>query len=66
MDKYSSLLQKSVNYGRNEFYDTDPWIGFGLQVKIKTVLSLQLSFTNCSLINQPVARDRCYKTLIVQ
>jgi hypothetical protein len=23
-DKHSSLLQKSVNYGRNKFYDIDP------------------------------------------
>jgi hypothetical protein len=24
-DKHSSLLQKSVNYGRNKFYHTGPW-----------------------------------------
>ncbi len=24
MDKHSSLLQKSVNYGRRKFYNTDP------------------------------------------
>ncbi len=25
MDKHSSLLRKSVNYSRNNFYDTGPW-----------------------------------------
>ncbi len=25
MDKPSGLLRKSVNYGRNKFYDTGPW-----------------------------------------
>ncbi len=24
-DKHFSLLRKSVNYGRNKFYDTGPW-----------------------------------------
>jgi len=27
-DKHSSLLRKSVNYGRNTFYDTGPEPGY--------------------------------------
>jgi len=26
MDKHSSLLRKSVNYGRKKFYSTGPWL----------------------------------------
>jgi hypothetical protein len=30
MVKHTSLLQKSVNYGRKKCYDTDPWMRFGI------------------------------------